>query len=246
MHRRRVLTLIVSAVLILVLLYSGEGRLTGAGAGRGTDCSVVQGPAEGRIVPVIVTCDWPVPATNIHKLISDFGSHEAYFSNLSESSVITYEDGVARVRHVHHAIGMTDREVVVEWHTERFSDGARYSWRKVPNQLLVDPDRIEVEETRGFWEVRGDDERTRVSYEMRYLPGGGLPLFLLRLFQSSGMKSVLADLRDTVDRSIIASQQVEDRPAGMTVSDTGDSDSNVLVRRHPPQWPRRNLSRAFR
>ncbi len=228
MQRRASVALVVTAVLALVSLYAGEGRLTGAGSGRGSGCTIVQGPAEGRVRPVIATCAWPVPASQVARLLRDWSRHHAYFSNLTESALIDERNGVAKVRQVHRATGITDREVVVEWHTERLRDGVRYSWRKSEDQSSLSPDRIEVEDSRGHWEVRGDEQRSEIRYEARYLPGGGMPLFFLRLFQASGMKAVLAELRDAVNRTLVAKKQAGDGASARSPRERGQSAAGAL------------------
>lgn len=203
MHRA-IRALVVVVILLLVALYAGEGRLTGSGSGRPLNCTVNLGPREGEVVPVFVDCLWPVPAEQVQKLLTDWGRHDDYFSNLSVSAVLAANDEVVTVRQVHRATAMRDREVIVEWRTEKLSDGYRYAWRKAADQSSVARDRVEVEQTRGHWEVRADGNRTRLRYEARYLPGGDIPGFLLRLFLASGMKGVIADFRDTVDRTAVA------------------------------------------
>lgn len=203
MHRAA-MALVVVSVLGLVALYAGEGRLTGSGSGRPSGCSVHLGPPEGRIRPVFAECVWPVPIDELHQLLVDWRGHDSYFSNLVESAVLDERDDVVLVRQVHRATAMTDREVVVEWRVEPLEDGYRYRWRKSEDQSAVSRHRVEVEETRGFWEARAQGGHTRLRIEAHYLPGGDVPLFLVRMFMPSGMKGVLAELRDAAQATSLA------------------------------------------
>jgi len=207
MHRTS-MALVVASVLGLVALYAGEGRLTGSGSGRPSGCSLSSGPAEGALVPILAECVWPVPAERVNDMLMDWARHGAYFSNLAESAIVAENDGIVTVRQVHRAWAFAEREVLVEWRVEPLQDGIRYTWRKADDQSAISRDRVEVEETRGFWEVHADGGKTRLLYEARYLPGGDVPPFLVRMFMASGMKGVLADFRDAVDATSVATSPV--------------------------------------
>jgi hypothetical protein len=209
MRNKTAAVITLGAVLILAALYTGAGRLSGFGSGfrRGDGCELVKGPAEDGVTPVLAECKWPVPVERLHTLIRNWGEHYRYFGNLAESTVLGASDDVVLVRHVHRASGISDREVIVEWTTEKIPDGYRYHWRKSPDQSAATGTRVEVEVCSGYWEVTRDGSGSRVGYEVRYLPGGSVPSFLVQMFQSSGMRGVLADLRKAAASETILVQR---------------------------------------
>jgi len=209
MRNKTAAAIALGAVLVLAALYTGAGRMSGFGSGfgRADGCELVEGPAEDGVTPVLAECKWPVPAERLHTLIRSWGDHHRYFSNLAESTVLGESNNVVSVRHVHRASGISDREVIVEWTTEKIPDGYRYHWRKSPDQSAATGTRVEVEVCSGYWEVTSDGSGSRVGYEVRYLPGGSVPSFLVRMFQSSGMRGVLADLRQAAASETILVQR---------------------------------------
>lgn len=200
------------AMLGVAAILQGTGRLSGHGFGfgRSDGCTLEQVPGEAGAARVLADCDWDVSATHLDALIRDWDAHERYFDNLAESTVLSDEGTRARVRQVHTASGISEREVVVDWYVEAVPNGHRYRWEKSVDQTGASGSRVEVERTTGFWEVTSRPAGVRLRYSVEYLPGGNVPAFLIRMFQSSGMRGVLADLRDAAERTQVASA---DRPA---------------------------------
>jgi hypothetical protein len=188
------------AVLILVALYGSYLRgLSGFGSGRGHDCTLTTGPKNGEIV-MRAECDWPFSVDQVHNMLRAVGDHDRYFANLGESSVLEERDGFLRVRQIHQARGIDDREVVVDWVITPIDGGYRYAWRKSKDQSAVSGTRIEVEVHEGMWEITSTPTGTHVVYDMRYLPGGSVPAFLVRWFQASSVENVLAEARAAAEQ----------------------------------------------
>ena len=188
------------AVMILVALYGSYLRgLSGFGSGRGPDCPLTTGPKNGEIT-VRAECDWPISADPVHSTLGAVGNHDRYFANLGESAVLEERDGFVRVRQIHQARGIDDREVVVDWVITPIDGGYRYAWRKSIDQSEASGTRIEVEVHEGMWEITSTPTGTHVVYDMRYLPGGSVPAFLVRWFQASSIEKVLAEARTAAEQ----------------------------------------------
>jgi hypothetical protein len=197
----------IGAILLGTAAYMGARRMSGSGFGFGTPddgCELTDEPSDDGVVMVRAVCHWEkTSADRLNDLLRDPSIHQQFFSNLAESTVLGEKDGVTLVRQVHQASGMSDREIVVEWRAEPVHGGYKYHWQKSADQSANSRTRVEVAESTGYWEIVKEGEGTRVGYQVRYLPGGNIPGFLVRMFQSGGMRGVLADLREAADSDTI-------------------------------------------
>jgi len=92
--------------------------------------------------------------------------------------------------------------VVVEWTVAATRGGNRYAWARADNQSATSGQNIVVPVHNGHWEVRpGDGGGSELIYRSHYLPGGTVPEFLVRMFQSSGTEAVLRDFRAIAEKS---------------------------------------------
>ena len=198
----------VAAVLMLAVFATGSGRLTGFGFGWGEaddGCQLTEEATENSsAVMVRAVCKWDnVSAERLHDLLADPAIHDQYFSNLAESTILEERDGWAKVRQVQQASGMSDREIVVEFRTEEIHGGYKYHWDKSADQSANSGELVEVEISKGYWEVVSDGDGAKLHYQVRYLPGGNIPAFMVRMFQSSGIRAVLAELRATAESGTV-------------------------------------------
>jgi hypothetical protein len=193
---------IVALVVVFAIAAFSAGLLvlTGHASGDDPSCRVETEPRVGNIVPVIATCDWPIDADRIDALLTQWDRQEEYFGNLAESRVLSRSGNHLEVLQVHTARGMADREVVVAWEVTTIPHGTRYTWAKDADQSGTSGLRPNVDVHRGKWEVTElGAGKCRVVYEASYLPGGYVPASLVRMFQKSGVRRVMADLRSAVE-----------------------------------------------
>jgi hypothetical protein len=163
------------------------------------ECAFFQGEAEaGGVVPVRVDCDWKVNAEQAATLLGDVEGHEHIFSALAENTVLTDDGETRRVYQVQQARGISDRHVILEYKTELQPARWRYSWKKSSDQSELRSQAVEVEMADGFWEVAQTETGMHLSYELRYLPGGSVPAFLVAWFQGAGTRQVIRDLRQSL------------------------------------------------
>lgn len=153
-------------------------------------CTFYVGPRDGDYSPVRAVCAWDVPAETLHGLIAVFDQHNRYFSSVSQSERLPS----GRYRQVHQASGIADREVILEMGTSLIDGGVRYWWHKADDQSELTGDNVETVVDTGKWEITADGNGSRVVYELLYDPGGSVPGFVVRWFQTSGTQLLLNEL----------------------------------------------------
>lgn len=162
-------------------------------------CTLMLGQPDAGVVPMRAECRWPdVTAEEFDALFSKWEDHEAYFSTISESDVLSRPAGKVEFRQVHTTRGISDREVVLLGERTALDGGGfRYAWTLSPHQLTVSGGRVAPERDDGFWEVRPNPEGgVDVVHQLTYDPGGRVPGFVVRWFQTSGLATVVTDLHE--------------------------------------------------
>lgn len=162
-------------------------------------CTYYQGEVEqSGAIPVRVECEWAVDAAQAARVLSEQAGHDEIFRAVSESTVLSDDGRKRRVYQVQHAAGVTDRHVILEYTKEQLVNGWRFQWRKADDQSELRGDGVEVEVTEGEWVVTETETGMRLEYELRYLPGGKVPVFLVGWFQGMGTRQVIGDLRESL------------------------------------------------
>jgi hypothetical protein len=183
----------LTAHLLLTSIALAGGNWTESHQENG--CTFYKGATQENILPVRAVCDWPIDAAVVHKLLAKSGDHNLYFSAIAVSDVLSTVDGHDRVRQVHQAAGVSDREVMIDMYNEAITGGTRYVWKRTDDQSGLSGDQVAIAQNFGFWEVTGDTQKTHLEYELRYLAGGWVPGFMVRWFQGAGMHTLLGELR---------------------------------------------------
>ena len=155
-------------------------------------CTFYVGDRQGAYAPVRAECDWEVAPSTVHGLLSKLTAHKDYFSSVSVSEKV----GEGRYRQVHVASGISDRELIVDMGSEPIPGGTRYWWKKSADQTGVTGSGVEPNTNQGKWEVTDrEGGGVHVVYELMYDPGGSVPGFLVRWFQTSGVELLVGELK---------------------------------------------------
>jgi len=160
-------------------------------------CQLALGKAgPNGVVPMRAECHWPhIEPDKLHGLMGAWGDHDLYFSSVVSSDVQKTDGGRSWVHQVHRAKGISDRECVVVMEKTSIDGGARYGWTVDNGGLVVEKGRVEVAQSDGFWEIRPHaDGGTAAVHQLSYDPGGSVPGFLVRWFQTSGLTAVVTEL----------------------------------------------------
>lgn len=161
-------------------------------------CTIYSGPAiPSGPVPMLAECRWPnLAVPKIDAVFSPWQDHDLFFSAVAASDVERTEGGYAYVRQVHQARGISDRECVLKMRRTEEGGGVKFAWALDPTPITVGDGRVAVAHDVGHWLFTPHpDGGVTVSYYLEYDPGGSVPGFLVRSFQSSGFEAGVTELR---------------------------------------------------
>ncbi|MCO4744693.1 MAG: hypothetical protein KC912_07890 [Proteobacteria bacterium] len=162
-------------------------------------CELSKGPADDQgDVPMYAECVWPdVTVDKFHSVFQDWTKHDDIFSSVSASKV--QRDGDKKlVFQTHVARGISNRDILLWGELTQKGEGWRYAWTKASDEpLTAASGHVVCERSDGWWEVQPRAEGgVNVTYELRYDPGGSVPGFLVRSFQTSGFAAVVTELHE--------------------------------------------------
>ncbi len=163
------------------------------------DCTFYALPANSNGVEAIhVECEWPeVTVVTLDNLLHKWANHQNYFSAVGRAQVLETKGDVSRVHQRHVAAGISDREITLDMWRETVDKGYRYAWKGSANQHTKwEEGNVSCPVDEGAWTVvalpRGG---VKVNYDLLYDPGGWVPGFVVRSFQTGGIVTMLAELR---------------------------------------------------
>jgi hypothetical protein len=149
--------------------------------------------------PVRAECDWPVPPKTLHHMLGKIADHDLYFSNISKCEPVSGHP--TWTWQLHETAGISPREVVLEMGEEDIAGGKRFTWTKAGDQSTNSGAGVEIALNTGMWEITDNGSGgAKVVYELRYLPGGKVPGFMVRWFQGAGMQSFIGELRTYAEK----------------------------------------------
>jgi len=186
------LTLLLATALAAV---PPNARLTASE----NDCTFYALPANANGVEAVhVDCEWPeLTVVTLDALLKKWEAHASYFSAVAKAETLETKGEVSRVHQRHVASGISDREVTLDMWRETVEKGYRYAWKNSGSQEpLWDKSSVACPQDEGAWTVvalpRGG---VRINYDLLYEPGGWVPGFVVRWFQTSGIVTMLDELR---------------------------------------------------
>ena len=163
------------------------------------DCTFYALPANANGVEAIhVDCEWPeLTVVTLDALLKKWGDHSKYFSAVAQAEVLGTDGEISRVHQRHVASGISDREITLDMWREVIDKGYRYAWKKSGAQApMWDDGNVACPTDDGAWTVvalpRGG---VKVNYDLLYEPGGWVPGFVVRWFQTSGIVTLVSELR---------------------------------------------------
>jgi hypothetical protein len=162
-------------------------------------CELSLGPAEADgYVPMRAECYWPEGSLDKFKqIMSDWEFHDDIFDSVVHSQIKRKEGDKSVVWQEHQASGISNREVMIEmWH--EVADGYdRYAWKTLPNEPLTPKDgNVRTIRSDGYWQAKADPKGgIRVVHVLSYNPGGSVPGFIVRWFQTSGLATNASEVR---------------------------------------------------
>lgn len=188
------------ALLVSAALAAPAGwNVTDAKADGGA-CELALGPAgKDGVVPMRAECVWPdVTLAKFMAAQAAWDHHDDYFTTVVESTTKTPGDK-ALVYQKHRSRGISDREVMLHmWHET--TDGfERYAWDTATAEPLTLVDgNVRCGKSEGYWQAKTEGTGVRVVHLLSYDPGGSVPGFLVRWFQTSGLAVNVSELHQAL------------------------------------------------
>ncbi len=189
------------ALLVSAALAAPAGwNVTDATADSGT-CELSLGPAEtDGVIPMRAECVWKdVTLDQFKTKMSAWDHHDDYFTTVVESTIKTAGDK-ALVYQMHRSSGISDREVMITmWH-EVVDGFERYAWNTATAEpLTVIKGNVRCARSEGYWQAKAEPTGgIRVVHLLSYDPGGSVPGFLVRWFQTSGLGTNATELHQSL------------------------------------------------
>jgi len=163
------------------------------------DCTFYALPKNNDgIFGVHVHCEWPeITVVTLDSLLKVWEDHDDYFDTVAISEVLSKNGEITRVHQRHVVSGISDREVTLNMWREVIDKGYRYVFQNAEKQEEKRKSgSVLVPRDDGVWTVvalpRGG---VGVDYDLLYDPGGWVPGFVIRWFQTGGMIKIMGELR---------------------------------------------------
>lgn len=160
-------------------------------------CSYYLGPEKASGYAVLrAECQWAdVTVDELDKLLSKHADHDLYFSAVATSDVLGSEAGGTKVFQVHQASGISDREATLLYNRTVSGASITHAWQLTPTQPAPKDDRVTCVVDTGLWTLTPTPSGgATVIYELWYEPGGSVPGFVVRWFQTSGVVTLVDEL----------------------------------------------------
>ena len=160
-------------------------------------CELSLGPAEADgVVPMRAECVWSdVSLDRFKAVMSDYTQHDEVWATVAESKVQRTDGDRSLVYQKHQNSGINDREILL-WMKHESVDGYdRYSWTRATGETLTAADgNVLTARSDGYWQAKAEGTGIRVVHLLSYDPGGSVPGFIIRWFQTSGLEANVDDL----------------------------------------------------
>ncbi len=162
-------------------------------------CKIWLGPADAAgVAPMSAECVWP--EVNAAKLgarlarVDGFG--DLVFAIVAEK-IVRVDGARTLVHQVQSAPVIADREVLLWMTTSHVGDCWRTAWKTAAEEsLTLASGRVRTARNDGAWEVCVEPTGgARVVHDIWLDPGGSVPNWLVRRFQSGGLTDVLTAVR---------------------------------------------------
>jgi len=187
--------------LLLILASLSEAAPSGYRVTKANTngCELSLGPTEkDGVIPMRAECVWPeISIDKFNGAMADLDKHDDYWETVVDSTVRRVDGERSLVFQKHRSKGINDREILL-WMTHKQVDGYdRYSWTKATGEpITVTKGNVETARSDGYWQAKAEPSGgIRVVHTLSYDPGGSVPGFLVRWFQTSGLEANVADLR---------------------------------------------------
>jgi hypothetical protein len=151
-----------------------------------------------RVVPMRARCRWSdVDAAKLGARLADLDGFGALIAPIEAERIVRTDGDRTLVHQVMGAPAISDREVLM-WMTVTTRPGcSRTSWTTASEEALaVAEGRVRAPRNDGAWDVCADPAGgASVVHEIAYDPGGSVPAWVVRRFQTGGLADVMVAVR---------------------------------------------------
>lgn len=164
-------------------------------------CDLSLGPADAQgVVPMRAECHWPeLTPAQFKAVMGRFEGHDEIWSSVASATTVRTEGGRTLSRQVHLSKGISNREVMLWLESADVAGGWRFSWKKASESFALTDGHVLPSRDEGFCEGTAHPKGgLAVVYQLAYDPGGSVPGFLVRWFQTSGLEAIVTEMRAAV------------------------------------------------
>lgn len=162
------------------------------------NCELSLGPAmSDGVVPMRAECVWKDVTLDGFKAVAGaWESHDEVFTAVVASKIERTDGAKSLVHQEHQSSGIANREVMI-WMEHTTVDGyERYGWNSAKDEpLTLTSGNVAATRDTGYWQAKAEPSGgIRVVHLLEYDPGGSVPGFLVRWFQTSGLTANVVDM----------------------------------------------------
>lgn len=185
------LTLLIGAALA-----APQGYTVTKTTDDGCELSLGEPEADG-VVPMRAECTWTdVDLATFERKLGDWAGHDEIFEVVVDSTVQQTDGDRALVYQKHRSKGISDREILLWMKHDTIDDWERYAWTRATGEALEVADgNVAAARSDGYWQAKAaPGGGIVVVHWLAYDPGGSVPGFLVRWFQTSGLETNVAEM----------------------------------------------------
>ncbi len=164
------------------------------------DCQLYAGPKmSDGVQPVMAECSWPeFTVEQAEKQLVQGELHDDIFRSVTRSDKLPS----GNYRQTHQASGISDRELIVSiTRSDLPGGGFKLLIKDQDEPFDLTEGNVKTARDITWWEIRPrEGGGIDVTYYMEYDPGGRVPDFIVRSFQTGGVRDVVNDLRAWLKR----------------------------------------------
>jgi hypothetical protein len=160
------------------------------------NCRYYAGPVrESGSLPIRAECHWKeISLQKLDSFLGDYEGQTETYSNVTETKVVRREKERTWVYQIHKDRRMSPREGLIMYERTQIENRIIHRWRLSDTQPTPKENHLPIEEHQGEWVLETHPMGgVNIKYESSYLPGGSIPAWLVRQFQTSEVIKILEE-----------------------------------------------------
>lgn len=188
----------MSLVAVFSLLLAAQATPDGFVETRSTQqCTFSVGPARASgVSPIHAACRWPhISLAAVDAAFGDFSSSARIHETVAEATVTRRAPGVTEVLEIHTAPTIAPRQAHLRYTRAATDRVVRWRWELTDPQPPLRPRHLAELENTGSWTFTAPPGGgVEVIHQLTYEPGGSVPAWLIRLFQTRAVSRFCDEL----------------------------------------------------